>query len=46
MSPAERATLAAEAPASRVSRARSGYRQNQIAEAQRAINTVRELRSG
>jgi flagellar protein FliO/FliZ len=46
MSPAERATLAAELPASRVSRARSGYRQNQIAEAQRAINAVRELRSG
>lgn len=46
MSPAERATLAAELPASQASRARSGYRQNQIAEAQRAINAVRELRSG
>jgi len=44
-SPAVRATMArdraAELPASRAVRARSGYRQNQIAEAQRAINDVR-----
>ena len=32
---------AAEPPASRAARARSGYRQNQIAEAQRAIASVR-----
>lgn len=38
---AARAT-AAELPASRAARARSGYRQNQIAEAQRAITSVRE----
>jgi flagellar protein FliO/FliZ len=39
-SPAMRA-LAAELPASRAVRARSGYRQSQIAEAQRAIASVR-----
>jgi hypothetical protein len=33
--------LAAELPASRAVRARSGYRQSQIAEAQRAIASVR-----
>ena len=44
MTPAERATRAAELPASRASRARSGYRQNKIAEAQRAITTMQQER--
>ena len=44
LSPAERATLAAELPASRAARAQTGYRQNQIAEAQRAISTTRDRR--
>ena len=42
LSMAAAGTAAAELPASRAVRARSGYRQNQIAEAQRAIASVRE----
>lgn len=45
LSPAVRATMAAELPASRAARARSGYRQSQIADVQRAISTARERRS-
>lgn len=42
ISMASAGAAAAELPASRAVRARSGYRQNQIAEAQRAITSVRE----